>query len=471
MIPRGRRSDKKSETTDGEKRQLRAVWGSINWVQRESRPDVSALASLGMGSLNHSTVQDLCDANVAVERLKAEPFLGIKLPHISFHQVRWATVQDASWANAAEDHSQGAFLVGATSPGLWNNLPSPFALLSHKSHCLKRKCSSTLAAETQIMSEALAEVEWIRGLFEELTNPKFSIVEWATRSRNRGLLIAPRSSDAEARLPKVLSTGDAKSLYDHLRTETSGGANDRRTAIDIQIIRASMDAQGALVRWVDHSGMYADAMTKKNGPVSSMVRDIIKGSRSLWLRQDVRVIQNSKQMFTWGLSALACRQRVVHTQTEHQGHEGIPLLATFALSDVVLDPLIVLPHVSCGLTVCKSCKWQEVLDCRDFQQLGKHRAPIHVILSSHSFDRGHCQSRVGIGEGSDDVVRAICPRSCGVNICVHTLAVLVLCIFCTCRAFRHLEVFLSRCSFCQVFMCTRVRLPQGPLSLCLRSFL
>ena len=182
MIPRGRRSDKKSETTDGEKRQLRAVWGSINWVQRESRPNVSALASLGMGSLNHSTVQDLCDANVAVERLKAEPFLGVKLPHIPIQHVRWATVQDASWANAAEDHSQGAFLVGATSPGLWNNLPSPFALLSHKSHGLKRKCSSTLAAETQIMSEALAEVEWIRGLFEELTNPKFSIVEWAARS-------------------------------------------------------------------------------------------------------------------------------------------------------------------------------------------------------------------------------------------------------------------------------------------------
>ena len=70
---------------------------------------MSALASLGMGSLNHSTVQDLCDANVAVERLKAEPFFGVKLPHIPIHQVRWATVQDASWANAAEYHSQGAF--------------------------------------------------------------------------------------------------------------------------------------------------------------------------------------------------------------------------------------------------------------------------------------------------------------------------------------------------------------------------
>ena len=64
---------------------------------------------------------------MAVERLKAEPFVGVELPHIPLHQVRWATVEDASWANAAEDHSKGAFL-GATSQDCWNNLPSPFAL-------------------------------------------------------------------------------------------------------------------------------------------------------------------------------------------------------------------------------------------------------------------------------------------------------------------------------------------------------
>ena len=87
VIPKRRPSDKKSETSDGEKRQLRAVWSSVNWVQRETRPDVSALASLGMGSLNQSTVQDLCDANAAVERLKAELFLGIKLSHIPMQCV------------------------------------------------------------------------------------------------------------------------------------------------------------------------------------------------------------------------------------------------------------------------------------------------------------------------------------------------------------------------------------------------
>ena len=65
------------------------------------------------------------------------------------------------------------------------------------------------------MSEALAEVEWIRGLFEELTNPCFNIVEWAAKSRNCGLMVAAQSSDAEMRLPKVLSIGDRKGFSNH----------------------------------------------------------------------------------------------------------------------------------------------------------------------------------------------------------------------------------------------------------------
>ena len=124
-----------------------------------------------------------------------------------------------------------------------------------------------LAAETQSMSESLAEVEWIRGLFGELTDPVFSILEWKSRTRNRGLLVAGRSVDPNRELPKVLSICDAKSLYDHLHSETAGCTADRRTAIEIQIIRASLDSQGADVRWVDHTGMYADALTKRGGNV------------------------------------------------------------------------------------------------------------------------------------------------------------------------------------------------------------
>ena len=266
-IAKGRKSDKRAETTFGEKSQLRAVLGGCNWVQRETRADVSGLSSLGMSRINCSTVQDLCDANDIVNILKKDPYLGIVIPHIPPHLLRWATIQDASWANAIEDRSQGAFLVGATSPALWESKAAPFALVSYKSHALKRKCPSTLAAETQAMSEALAEVEWIRGLYEELVNPHFDIVNWSARTRHRGLLVAARSVDPTRELPQLLTICDAKSLYDHLHSETAGCTADRRTAIEIQIIRSSLDAQNGQVRWVDHSGMYADGMTKRSGNI------------------------------------------------------------------------------------------------------------------------------------------------------------------------------------------------------------
>ena len=126
-IAKGRKSDKKAETSPGEKSQLRAVLGSCNWVQREARPDASALTSLCMSRVNESTVQDLCDANECVQIVKKDPHLGLVIPHIPPKQLRWATIQDASWANAAENHSQGAFLVGATTRASWDNQAAPHA--------------------------------------------------------------------------------------------------------------------------------------------------------------------------------------------------------------------------------------------------------------------------------------------------------------------------------------------------------
>ena len=117
------------------------------------------------------------------------------------------------------------------------------------------------------MSEGLAEAEWVRGVFEEVTNPSFNIISWESQSRHRGLIAAGHSKDPSREMPKLLSICDAKSLYDHLHSETAGCSADRRTAIEIQIIRASLDAQGGQVRWVDHCGMHVDAMTKRGGNI------------------------------------------------------------------------------------------------------------------------------------------------------------------------------------------------------------
>ena len=128
------------------------------------------------------------------------------------------------------------------------------------------------------MSDALAEVEWIRGMYEEMINPVFDIVQWSSKARHKGLLVAGRSKDPDKLLPQLLTICDAKSLYDHLTKESSGPTADKRTAIEIQIIRSSLDAQDGQVRWVDHSGMYADAMTKKNGNLP-LIQTLMKTGR------------------------------------------------------------------------------------------------------------------------------------------------------------------------------------------------
>ena len=69
---------------------------------------------------------------------------------------------------------------------------------------------------------------------------------------------------------------DAKSLYDYLQKESTGG-RDKRCAIQVQVIRQAMSALGCYVRWVDHPAMLVDAMTKKKTKVNLMSEFLAKG--------------------------------------------------------------------------------------------------------------------------------------------------------------------------------------------------
>ena len=183
--------------------------------------------------------------------------------------------------------AQAGFIAGVTDKRLWDNKEAPFGILSFKSHKLPRKVNSTLAADSQSMSEATAEIEWLRGLFEELTNPKFNIVDWRSYTRHRSLLTASRSIDTDKRLHKHLSICDAKSLGDNLKHENTGVANDRRVAIDIQIIRSSLNDQDGEVRWVDHIGMYADALRKRNGNIP-LIQLLMRTGSSSFTKKSLR---------------------------------------------------------------------------------------------------------------------------------------------------------------------------------------
>ena len=84
------------------------------------------------------------------------------------------------------------------------------------------------------------------------------------------------SEHHQDQLKESLAIIDAKSLYDYLAKETVGG-QDRRTAIEIQIIREDLCHLQGKVRWVDHPAMLADGLTKIRGNNEPLYRRVREG--------------------------------------------------------------------------------------------------------------------------------------------------------------------------------------------------
>ncbi|CAK0875266.1 unnamed protein product [Prorocentrum cordatum] len=59
-----------------------------------------------------------------------------------------------------------------------------------------------------------------------------------------------------------VSVADAKGIYDTLSKLTSGTKSDRRAAIDLAVVRETMDRIGSAIRWVPHPHMPVDCLTK-----------------------------------------------------------------------------------------------------------------------------------------------------------------------------------------------------------------
>ena len=69
----------------------------------------------------------------------------------------------------------------------------------------------------------------------------------------------------------------AKSCYDALIKGGSTGSRDRRTAIELAIVAEDLARSGAQMRWVPHSRMVVDVLTKAdvahpNAALSELVR-------------------------------------------------------------------------------------------------------------------------------------------------------------------------------------------------------
>ena len=230
-IPKNSKPD--DHLTPDQIRVLRAVNGSLNWLASQSRSDLSVQTSLSQQSFPNPTIKDFRNANEAIRRAKIESSLAIVFPSIAVDKLTAVCHSDAAWANVGH-HTQAGFVIGFTSSDLQNGHEVPWCPAAWRSFKLPRAVSSTLGAESQSMSLATGTAEWLLLMLSEIIDGPVQIGQCReVLSRRRPLVVT-----------------DCKSLYDHL-VSPSGPTSieDKRTSIDVVIIRESCRSMQAYVRW------------------------------------------------------------------------------------------------------------------------------------------------------------------------------------------------------------------------------
>ena len=136
--------------------------------------------------------------------------------------------------------------------------PHMVSVTSWKSTRLKRKTVNTLSAECQSLVTGIGQIHWHRFLLLEILGEDMSGQEWEKKL---------------AAIPYV-SVVDSRSLYDCMNKLvcTFSQVEDKRTAIDIAILKDDLYKTGGNLRWVAGSNMVADPMTKRMN--SSFLRKI-----------------------------------------------------------------------------------------------------------------------------------------------------------------------------------------------------
>ena len=251
----------------------RSVCGALNWIGKEGRPDAAAAASLFSSKLKKMTIADVIDMNKAVRKIKDNPTLSLQIQKLE--DMRWGVVTDASWANTTENRSQGGHVVITFNKELMSGMRAKTNILMWKSGKLPRVVGSTLAAETQSLARGVGELIWAKVVYLEIVDPTFELRDWQNQVREEGYLALAREDSAE-QLKEALAVVDAKSLFDLISRDSHGG-QDRRTAIDIQLIKEELRALHGSVRWVEHLDMLADSLTKRDGSTESLTKVLESG--------------------------------------------------------------------------------------------------------------------------------------------------------------------------------------------------
>ena len=214
-------------------------------------------AVAGSLSVSRAVVKDLSDANRAVNRLKQTEDVGLLIHAIPLVDLRTVSISDAAFDLDRPDGStQGGFIVGFTTSALHQQGSASMSPISWSSHKVKRSVSASLAGEVFMMSEGLAECEWISGVLESAVYQDYEPSLHRRKSKP---------------LPAEPTVTVMKAQIDHPFTVCHRCEKCRR---NMQTLRGRC-------RWVPHERMVVDALPRRHGNSVTMLRLLRDGVLSI----------------------------------------------------------------------------------------------------------------------------------------------------------------------------------------------
>jgi hypothetical protein len=214
-------------------------------------PHLQASVSLLQGQIPNATIETIQQANRCLKFAKEFSDIGlhyIKDPNYKNDELPvFIVFSDAALATREDLSSQGGYLILAAHPRVLDGEEVPIQVVDWSSKKLPRVSRSSLNSEAQAASTAVDALEFIKVFYSLMLDHRRD----------------PRKDETMQMLGVSALVIDAKALYDAAVKDGVATATDKRTAIEIAVLRERMTAAGAVWRWVSSERQLADGLTKE----------------------------------------------------------------------------------------------------------------------------------------------------------------------------------------------------------------
>ncbi|CAE7641422.1 RE2 [Symbiodinium sp. CCMP2456] len=287
-LPTYRRRQLNAKLTEPERRQLRALLGSLQWLTAQFRFDMGFIVSTLQGEA--PTVKTVLKANSAVRDFRQDCNFEMIFRPIDYNRGGLVVVSDAALGNVklngSDDgtptekvFSQACAFVLLADDDLLAGREGKFNVLDARSHRIPRVCRSSYAAETLGAEEAMDMGLLCRG-FVASVRDYLSVGKLAERS-----------------LDKVSLTlvVDAKDVHDKGNSDTPSYGTQKSLAFVVAWMRAVLRRPNTALRWTATQNMWVDGGTKLMD-LTHLRTTMRRGSWSITYSPDfVKQVQKAKR--------------------------------------------------------------------------------------------------------------------------------------------------------------------------------